>query len=319
MTRTASRRSRRRLRRNSRLSMRGQVKQFLDHIAYERGLAENTRVAYESDLSAFVAFLEHGAAIKAFSAVTRQHIAAFLEEQRRQGFESSTRARRLVAIKVFFSFLAAEGVIPTDITAVMKGPAMGRVLPRTLTEDEIARLLASIDGSTVYAVRDRSMLELVYACGLRVSEVITLRVGDVRLDERLVSCTGKGDKQRRIPLGVVAEQWLRRYLAEARPGLLAKKNQSEACLFLTRRGCGFTRQGVFEMLKKRAGEAGFDPAIISPHVLRHCFASHLLEHGAQIRAIQEMLGHADIATTQIYTHVNEGEAVRTHARFHPRH
>jgi integrase/recombinase XerD len=304
----------------------GQVAQFLDHIAYERGLAENTRAAYESDLTAFVTFLERSQGVHAFRDVTRRHIAAFLEEQRRVGFRAATRARRLVAVKVFFGFLAAEGLVPADVTAVMNAPAKGRVLPRTLSEAEVARLIASVGGEegggvgtsrAVLAVRDRSMLELFYACGLRVSEMTALRVGDVRLDEGLVSCTGKGNRQRLIPLGEVAGEWLRRYLAEARPRL-ARGNAAETGLYLTRRGGPFTRQGVFDMLRKRAGAAEIGAAV-SPHVLRHCFASHLLAHGAQIRAIQEMLGHADIATTQIYTHVDEGQAVRTHERFHPRH
>ena len=297
--------------------MREQVAQFLDHIAYERGLSENTRIAYESDLAIFVTFLQQKQCVRAFPDVTRQHIAAFLEEQRKQEFRAATRARRMVAIKVFFGFLAAERVIPADITSVMNTPAQGRVLPRTLSETDVARLIASVNGDSVYAVRDRSMLELFYACGLRVSEITALRVSDVRLDERLVSCTGKGNKQRLIPLGDVASEWVQRYLHEARPRL-AHGNTVEPSLYLTRLAAPFTRQGVFEMLRKRAGEADIGMAV-SPHVLRHCFASHLLAHGAQIRAIQEMLGHADIATTQVYTHVDEGQTVRTHALFHPRH
>lgn len=297
--------------------MRGQVAQFLDHIAYERGLAENTRVAYESDLFAFVAFLEQRQGVRAFPDVTRQHIAAFLDGQRRMGFKAATRARRMVAIKVLFGFLAAEGIVPVNVTSVMHSLAKGRVLPRTLSEAEVLRLIDSVKGDSVQAVRDRSMLELFYACGLRVSEVTALRVGDVRPDEGLVSCTGKGNKQRLIPLGDAAGEWVRRYLAEARLRL-ARGNTSEQGLFLTRLGAPFTRQGVFDMLRKRACAAAIGVSV-SPHVLRHCFASHLLAHGAQIRAIQEMLGHADIATTQIYTHVDDGQTVRTHTLFHPRH
>jgi integrase/recombinase XerD len=297
--------------------MRGQVAQFLGHIAYERGLAENTRIAYESDLAAFVAFLERQRDVRAFAEVTRQHVADFLEEQRRQGFRVTTRARRLVAVKVLFGFLAAERLVPADVTAVMDAPKKGLRLPRTLTEADVGRLIASVNGDTVFAVRDRSMLELFYACGLRVSELITLRVGDARLAEGVVSCIGKGDKQRLIPLGEVAGDWLRRYLAEARPAL-SHGNTVEPALFLTRRGMPFTRQGVFDMLRKRAGVAELHGPV-SPHVLRHCFASHLLAHGAQIRAIQEMLGHVDIATTQVYIHVDASQNIRTHARFHLRH
>jgi len=297
--------------------MHAQVEQFLDHMAYERGLAENTRAAYASDLAAFVGFLQRSGAARSFATVTRTHVAAFLEEQRRLGFRASTRARRLIAVKVLFAFLAAEGVVPVDVVAVLNAPAKGRVLPRTLSEQEVARLLASVAGDTALAVRDRSLLELLYACGLRVSEAVSLQVGDVRLDEGVVACIGKGDKQRLVPLGAVAAAWLRRYLAEARPRL-ARGNAVENTLYVTVRGARFTRQGVFAMLRKRATGAALDRSV-SPHVLRHCFASHLLAHGAQIRAIQEMLGHADIATTQIYTHVDQGLVCATHARFHPRH
>lgn len=297
--------------------MRSQVAQFLDHIAYERGLSENTRAAYGSDLLYFVDFLEKRCAVRAFPQVTREQIAAFLEDQRRQGMRAATRARRLIAVKVLFAFLCAEGVVPANVTAVMDAPSKGRVLPRTLSEEEVVRLIRSVSGDTAYDLRDRCMLELFYACGLRVSEATALRVGDVRLEERLVRCTGKGDKQRLIPLGEAAACWVRRYLAQARPHF-ARGDTSETCLFLTRLGTPFTRQGVFVMLEKRARAAQLGRAV-SPHVLRHCFASHLLAHGANIRAIQEMLGHADIATTQVYTHVDEGHVTRTHAQFHPRH
>ncbi len=296
--------------------MRAQVEQFLDHIAYERGLSDNTRTAYAADLSAFLTFLDRSGTADSFAAVTRQQVAGFLDLQRKQGFRVATRARRLVAIKVFFAFLAGEGVIPADVAAVISAPSKGRLLPHTFTEQEIASLLDSISGDAPLTVRDRSLLELLYACGLRVSETVSLRVGDVRFDDGAVSCLGKGNKQRLIPLGGVARAWLLRYLAEARPRLVRGNTQQDT-LFLTVRGGAFTRQGVFAMLRKRAGKAALARSI-SPHVLRHCFASHLLAHGAQIRAIQEMLGHVDIATTQIYTHVDERQTRSTHARFHPR-
>jgi len=298
--------------------MRRQIAQFLDHIAYERGLAENTRAAYESDLAQFADFLETRCGVAAFQQVTREHIASFLDAQRKQGMRAATRARRLIAIKVLFAFLCAERRVPSDVTQVMASLAKGRPLPKTLSEAEVARLLDSVDGARPHDVRDRSMLELLYACGLRVSELVALRVEDVRFDEGVVRCTGKGDKQRVIPLGAAAAEWARRYLALARTRFAARCAGAEAHLFLTQRGAPFTRQGVFAMLEKRAREAQLGTSL-SPHVLRHCFASHLLAHGAQIRAIQEMLGHADIATTQIYTHVDEGHVTRTHARFHPRH
>lgn len=298
--------------------MRDEIAHFLDHIAYERGLSANTLSAYEADFFLFSKFLQSRCGVMRFADVTRDHIAAFLEDQRRQGMRATTRARRLVAIKVLFAFLCAEGSVPSDVTAVMDAPAKGRRLPHTLSEEEVARLIGSVSGDTAHDVRDRCMLELFYACGLRVSEVTALRVADVRLEEGVVRCVGKGDKQRVIPLGAEAALWTRRYLAQARPRFAQRSGAAETCLFLTQRGAPFTRQGVFVMLAKRARAAQIGSAL-SPHVLRHCFASHLLAHGAQIRAIQEMLGHADIATTQIYTHVDSGHATRTHAQFHPRH
>jgi len=298
--------------------MRGQIAQFIDHIAYERGLSANTLAAYEADLVAFADFLQAHVQLTSFSCVSRDHVSAFFEEQRRLRMRPATLARRMVAIKVFFAFLCAEGQLASDVTAVMDTPSKGRVLPRTLSEPEIARLLNAIDGSTPHDVRDRCMLELFYACGLRVSEVTDLNVGDIRMDERLVRCVGKGNKQRVVPLGREAQSWLERYVAEARPRFIRGRADDTLKLFLTQRGAPFTRQGIFAMLVKRARAAGI-AAGLSPHVLRHCFATHLLAHGANIRSIQEMLGHADIATTQVYTHVDEGQAIRVHAQFHPRH
>ena len=297
--------------------MRGLIAQFLDHLAYERGLSSLTCEAYGTDLFAFAAYLESRGLSGSASEVTRDHIASFLADQRRRRMSVATLARRLVAVKVFFAFLCAEGHVDRNVTEVMASPNKGRPLPHTLSEAEVERLLRSVSGAGARDVRDRCMLELFYACGLRVSEVAALRVSDVRAEEGVVRCVGKGDKQRVVPLGGEALRWLARYVADVRPAL-ARGRADEPGLFLTQRGAPFTRQGIFAMLAKRARAAGLGEGL-SPHVLRHCFASHLLAHGANVRAIQEMLGHADIATTQIYTHVDEGQALRTHARFHPRH
>jgi integrase/recombinase XerD len=296
--------------------MRREAARFLDAIAYERGLSAHTRAAYERDLSDFFAYLESIAKVGSFSEVTREHIADYLLYEKRQGLSIATRARRLVAIKVLFNYLVAEGHLRSNVSETVESAKRGRLLPRTLSEQEIGTLLNSIEGVTAQSIRDRCMLELFYACGLRVSEVVNLRVGDIRMDETLVRCIGKGDKQRFVPIGSEACGWLNKYLAEARP-TLCKRDTTQSGLFLTRLGKPFTRQGIFDMLMKRAKAAGLTQTI-SPHVLRHCFATHLLAHGTQIRAIQEMLGHADIATTQVYTHVDDGELVNVHARFHPR-
>jgi integrase/recombinase XerD len=296
--------------------MRRQAIHFLDSIAYERGLSKHTRAAYERDLSFFFLFLEEQGHVTALEQITREHIAAFLVHEKRQGLSMATCARRLVAIKVFFSYLMSEGHLRQNVAAVMSSGRHGRVLPRTLSEQDVATLLNAIKGESPFDVRDRCMLELFYASGLRVSEVVNLGIGDVRIDEGVVRCEGKGKRERIVPIGSEACAWLDRYLASARPGF-AKRTGDATALFLTRLGTPFTRQGIFDMLVKRARAAGIMSGV-SPHVLRHCFATHLLAHGTQIRAIQEMLGHADIATTQIYTHVDDSEVLRTHARFHPR-
>ena len=297
--------------------MREEVTRFLDNVSFERGLSDNTRAAYEHDLSLLIAFLEQSAGIRSFSQVSRSHITAFLDQQRQQGLSTATRARRLVALKSLFAFLHGEGFLRENVTALIPSLPRDKILPRTLSEDEIDRLLYSIAGVTPHELRDRAMLEILYACGLRVSELTSLRIRDVLFDKNEIRCTGKGKKQRVIPLGQNAAACTQRYLQLARPRF-AKGDTAQTTLFLTQRGMPFTRQGVFAMLLKRAAAAQIRPSL-SPHVLRHCFASHLLEHGAQIRAIQEMLGHADIATTQIYTHVNQRQITATHARFHPRH
>lgn len=297
--------------------MRDQVKRFLEHLAFERGCAVNSCEAYASDLRFFVTYLDESLKLKQWQEVTRQAVSDFMAQQHQAGLRPATCARRLSAIKMFFAFLCSEGVLQENVTAIMDTPAPGRRLPRTLSEGQVRQLLDSLDeAGGIYALRDRAILELLYACGLRVSELIALSLGAIEFDEHLVRCEGKGGKQRRVPLGTAAAAWLQRYIVEARPAL-ARGDTSQELLFLSRFGRGFTRQGIFEIVRRRAQAAGLEEAI-SPHVMRHCFATHLLERGAQVRAIQEMLGHADIATTQVYTHVNESQSIDTHRRFHPR-
>ncbi len=297
--------------------MRDLVQQFIDHIAYERGLAENTCVAYEHDLRDFVGFLETSSEIADINDVQRSHIAAWLERQRVAGSQATSRRRRLFAVKAFFSFLVAERLIMENITAPIVSPEIGRTLPRSLSEGDVAVLLDSIKGCSPHDVRDRAILELFYACGLRVSELTELRMNDLKVDEKLVKCTGKGGKSRVIPLGNGAYNALLNYLDTGRERF-ARGNISELGLFLTQQGGPFTRQGIFKMLVKRA-QAALLKVHVHPHMLRHSFATHLLANGAPVRVIQEMLGHVDIATTQIYTHVNDKLIKSVHSRFHPRH
>lgn len=293
------------------------INSFLAQLTFERGLSPLTKSAYEEDLNLFVSFLRDRYRLSSFKEVTREMIAAFLDDQRKLGHAISTRRRRSVTVRVFFSFLEGEGAIDQNPAAALASPSVGRRLPHVVSEAEVRRLLESILPNGVMAVRDRAMLELLYACGLRVSELIHLTLGDLRLEEGLLRCLGKGRKERVVPIGKTAIQWLYRYIDTAR-GSFIKKNPNIQILFLSRFGRGLSRQSVFLMLEKRARAAGI-ASHLSPHVLRHCFASHLLAHGAQIRAIQEMLGHADISTTQIYTHLDAGKLARTHAMFHPRH
>lgn len=290
------------------------VGQFLDHLAYERGLSLNTRAAYASDLAYFTTFMEQRG-IGGFNSLSRQDVVDFLAGQREQHLAVATVARRLVAIKVLLQYLQQEGRVDADVTDVMTAPKLWRLLPEILSPSEVEQLLAAASGERPRTVRDRAILELFYACGLRVSELAGLRLGDVQADAGFLRCTGKGAKQRLVPIGGQALKALARYLAEVRPGVA--KYANEEGLFLTRLGRKFTRQALHKLIVAYARSAGLGGRI-TPHTLRHCFASHLLANGAELRAIQEMLGHADIATTQIYTHVDHARLLDVHRRFHPR-
>jgi len=289
--------------------------QFLDHIVYERGLSANTREAYASDLETFAAFLETRG-VRLFNEVTRRHIMDFLSDQKRRGMAVTSIARRLVAIKVLFAYLQGEGLLDRNVAEVMNAPHLWRTLPDILAPTEVAKLVEAASGGKPQAVRDRAILEVFYGCGLRVSEVAALRLPDVQLESGFVRCIGKGNKQRVVPLGQCATDAIQRYLSEVRPKSAANHAEDES-LFLSRQGHGFTRQGLYKLIVFYAREAGFSGRV-SPHTLRHCFASHLLANGAQLRAIQEMLGHASIATTQIYTHVDQNRLLAVHKKFHPR-
>jgi integrase/recombinase XerD len=294
--------------------MNAEVVQFLNHLAYARGLAANTRAAYGADLAAFFRFLGRQGLVSAHGA-ERHHIVEFLDAERQRGVTAATLARRLVTLKVFFGWLQAEGVLDRNAAEALSAPKTWRILPDTLTPAAVEQLLAAATGEGRFACRDRALLELLYACGLRVSEAADLRIEDLHLDEGFIRCTGKGDRQRVVPLGSAAAAAIRRYLAEARPALAGDRNDEH--LFLSRFGRRLSRQMIWRLVG-HYGRAAMIRGPVHPHVLRHCFASHLLANGAQLRAIQEMLGHADIATTQIYTHVDSGRLLGVHRRYHPR-
>ena len=288
--------------------------QFLDQLVLARGLSEATREAYSHDLQAFGDFLaERGVASAA--AVERRHIVDFLEHEQARGLAVTTLARRLITIRVFFGWMHDEGLLEHNVAASVSSPRLWRILPGTLSPETVARLIAVAGGDSPPARRDRAILELLYACGLRVSELTTLRLEDLRLDEGFIRCIGKGDRQRVIPVGAAAVAAIRNYLAEARPRLT--RGVGDEHLFLSNRGRGLSRQTIWRLVERYALAAAV-PGHVHPHMLRHCFASHLLANGAQLRAIQEMLGHADIATTQIYTHVDSGRLLGVHRRYHPR-
>lgn len=290
------------------------VHQFLDYLAFERGLSENTRAAYRSDLVHFQAYLEKRA-LRSPNRVTRRHILDYLMAEKDRGLKTNSISRRLVSIKMLFGYLQREGLLDRNVSEVMESPRLWKVLPGVLSFREVERLLAAPAGEDRISMRDKALLELLYASGLRVSEIADLRIEDLHFDAGYLRCRGKGSKTRIVPFGGDADAALHRYLAGARPRF--ERGGGDDRVFLTYRGRGFTRKGLWKLIKQYARRAGIQRPV-SPHTLRHSFASHLLANGAPLRVIQEMLGHADIATTQVYTHVDQGRLQAVHAKYHPR-
>ena len=292
------------------------IDEFIGSLRYERSMAENTCAAYARDLRFFSQYLKKRG-ISAAGDVNREDIAGFLGEQRSEGRKSTTRARRATAIKVFFKFLRERRFVAKNPAELLEPPKKAKALPRVLSEEETFRMLDKVDGTDPRDLRDRAMLEVMYGCGLRVSELCAMKTEDIIADGELLRVIGKGSKERIVPIGRAAGRALVAYLASARD-VFTKGDLSVGHVFVTRLKKPFTRQAVFKLIRERALAAGIAPERISPHVLRHCFASHMLQHGADIRAIQELLGHADIGTTQIYTHVDATRFGDIHRRFHPR-
>jgi len=298
------------------VSFADEIESFAGALRYEREMAENTCEAYSRDLRSFAEYMRRKGRSCAAD-VSAEDVAAYMRNEREKGRQSSTRARRLVAVKEFFRHLKERRMIPSDPTALLDTPKKGRPLPRILSEEEVFAMLDEVKGSEHRDLRDRAMLEVMYGCGLRVAEVCSLRMEDIVSDGELLRILGKGSKERLVPMGGAAGRALGAYTASSRD-VFSKGNLSETHVFLTRLGRPFTRQGVFKIVRERAAAVGIAADRISPHVLRHCFASHMLQRGADIRAIQEMLGHADIGTTQIYTHVDVSRFGELHRKFHPR-
>lgn len=289
---------------------------FAAWIALERGLSQKTQEAYGRDLRFFLKFLS-ARGRRDVRDVTREDVLAYLGTLRAARRKASTRARAFVALRLFFRHVRERGWTAADVMAGFDAPKKMLALPRVLDEETVRRLVSSVDGASPRDLRDRALLEMLYDCGLRVSELCSLELRDVLADAEVVRCRGKGSKERVVPMGVACGCAVQRYLESAREAFV-KGNADERHLFVTRLGRAFTRMGVFKLLRERAAAAGLDAAAVSPHVLRHCFATHMLEHGADVRAIQDMLGHASIATTQVYTHVDGARFGDLHRRYHPR-
>jgi integrase/recombinase XerD len=288
--------------------------EFSDTLWLEDGLARNTLESYRRDLSQFAAWLRRTRNAGLLEAV-HADLLGYLAHRFQAKVRASSTARLLSSLKRFYQFALRQGKLDTDPTLNIDSPKLPRHLPKGLTEQDVERLLAVPRLETPLGLRDRAMLEVLYASGLRVSELVTLKVAQLSQDMGVVRILGKGAKERLVPVGEVALDWVQRYTVEARPPLLDGR-QSDA-LFVTSRGQPMTRQAFWHLIKRHAAQAGIHGAI-SPHTLRHAFATHLLNHGADLRVVQLLLGHADISTTQIYTHVARERLKQLHAKHHPR-
>jgi integrase/recombinase XerD len=290
------------------------IDRFCDHLWLEDGLAELTLTAYRRDLKAFATWLQQERA-HALDAVLPGDIEAYLAWRFSRRTQPRSAARYTSTLKRFYRYLLRDKLIAADPTLNLDSPKLPRTLPKTLTEADVESLLDSADAGTPLGLRDRAMLETLYATGLRVSELVGLKLTALNLNDGVLRVTGKGNKDRLVPLGEEAVQWLQRYVTNARPQLLEK--QLSDAVFVTSRGGGMTRQAFWYLIKRRAHAAGITRPL-SPHTLRHAFATHLLNHGADLRVVQMLLGHSDISTTQIYTHVARERMKQLHAQHHPR-
>ena len=284
---------------------------WLEHLAAERGLAAHTLAAYDRDLR----LLEHALEGRDLADAAPDDLTATLRTMRSAGRSPRSVARWLVAVRGFYAWLASTGEIDESPAARLESPRLWATLPKVLDGADVVLLLGAPKGEDPRSVRDRAMLEVLYATGLRVSELVGLRLGDLHLDAGYVRCLGKGSKERIVPLGGEASAALRAYLGGARGAILAGRRGD--AVFVGPRGTSLTRQGFWKLLKAHARRAGIR-ANLSPHVVRHSFATHLLENGADLRSVQALLGHADISTTQIYTHVNRHRLKQLYQDFHPR-
>jgi integrase/recombinase XerD len=289
---------------------------FLAALSAERNASRHTLDAYRRDVRDFLRVLAPRR--RRLNAAGPDDVLAWMERQRRAGRKPATIARRLAALRGLYAHLLREGAVSDNPTEHLEQPRRARPLPRTLSREAVVALLEAPDVATPLGLRDRALLELLYACGLRATEALALRIADINRRAGYVQCSGKGRKERLVPVGAEALAWIERYLTDSRPRLAAaRRAPSSPLLFVGPRGRPLTRQSLWQIVLRAARRAGLRQHV-SPHTLRHCFASHLLEGGADLRAVQMMLGHADISTTQIYTHLPSAALRRMYDRFHPR-
>nr|WP_026340010.1 site-specific tyrosine recombinase XerD [Amphritea japonica] len=289
------------------------IEQFIDALWLEKGLSKNTLNSYRRDLSIYACWLNGQKQCLLES--SRTNLLSYLNWRVRQRMKASSTARLLSCLRGFFRYLLREGVLSEDPTLQVESPKRGRPLPKSLSEADVEALLNAPDLDDVLGFRDRAMLEMLYSSGLRVSELVGLQLSQINLRQGVLRVVGKGDKERLVPLGDEAANWLIRYLKEARPGLI--QDAGNEVVFPSRRGQQMTRQTFWYRIKRHGLTAGIDQ-LPSPHVLRHAFATHLLNHGADLRVVQLLLGHSDLSTTQIYTHVAKHRLQSLHQQHHPR-
>ena len=294
--------------------MRALLDEFLNYLSVERGLSKNTIISYKTDITSFISNMEDKGAVDV-EKIKRDDITQYLLRQKDKGLSGNSISRALVAIKMFYKFLVEERFIKDNVAGILESPKLIRPLPNVLSAAEVEKLLRSPDIRSWMGIRDLAALELMYATGMRVSEMVELETTTLNLDVGFIKCKGKGDKERIVPIGSHAASAISRYMQKVRPSLL--KNKDDKHLFITRLGKKVSRQSFWKMMKRYAKKARIKKEIM-PHTLRHSFATHLLERGADLRVVQELLGHSDIATTQIYTHINKERLKSIHKQFHPR-
>ncbi len=294
--------------------MQDELQDFLHYVQVERGLSNNTLSSYKRDLNQYLQFLKKTCELNNVNHISRVHILQYMHHLNDQNRSSSTLARTLSSIRAFHQFLVRERRADQDASLHIETPKKERKLPKILSTSEVEALL-SIEPKDAFSIRNKAMLEMIYATGLRVTELVSLNVSDLHLTMGFVRCVGKGSKERIIPLGRMAKESIEAYLQASRPQLV--KHKKTDALFVNHHGNPLSRQGFWKILKAVAKEVGVQKEI-TPHTLRHSFATHLLENGADLRAVQEMLGHSDISTTQIYTHVTKARLKDIYASYHPR-